>query len=397
MASERVPVSGSVLRWARTTSGYDIDGGARRLSVSPAMLARWEAEELVPTLVQLRNAAEHYGRPLGLFFLDAPPDEAPLPLADFRTSASREAAWSPALRAEVRRAVAQRDLARELAQLAPDALHLGAGGFPLPTGEAETAGAALRELLGFDEVDPRTWTKPYDALNAAVAAVERRGALVLQTRGVALEEMHGFSLTETPYPVIGLNGSDWPRPKLFTLLHECVHLALEEGGTCDLHQVAGPAGGTDAADVTERLRNRIAASAIMPADRVRALLSTTGRPASALGLDDLGTLGGTFGASSLAFLLRLVDLDLATWAMWRELKPRLDEAYRQARDAAKAKRVESPGGPDYDAVRARDLGHAFAATVLDAFAGRAISSADLVCHLGVRYDQVPQLEQAVRR
>lgn len=46
---------------------------------------------------------------------------------------------------------------------------------------------------------------------------------------------------------------------------------------------------------------------------------------------------------------------------------------------------------------AEELAHSFVATVVDAFAGRALSSSDLVHYLGVRYDQVPSLEQALRR
>lgn len=102
-------------------------------------------------------------------------------------------------------------------------------------------------------------------------------------------------------------------------------------------------------------------------------------------------------ASHSALLLRLIHLDLADWSRWRELKPQIDEAYRRAREQAKTLAAERPGGPNYYTVRARNLGHSFVASVLDAFAERAISSADLVHYLGVRYDQVPSLERPVRR
>ncbi len=51
--------------------------------------------------------------------------------------------------------------------------------------------------------------------------------------GVSPNEMRAFSLYYDVLPVIMVNGSDAPRGRLFSLLHEYVHLLLHTGGLCD--------------------------------------------------------------------------------------------------------------------------------------------------------------------
>ncbi|GAB7143730.1 hypothetical protein LRC484719_23200 [Mycobacterium riyadhense] len=69
-----------------------------------------------------------------------------------------------------------------------------------------------------------------------MSAIEASGVLVLATRGgkVAVDEMRGMCLYFEALPVIVLNGSDAPRPRLFSLLHEFVHVVLHTEGLCDV-------------------------------------------------------------------------------------------------------------------------------------------------------------------
>ena len=50
--------------------------------------------------------------------------------------------------------------------------------------------------------------------------------LVFQTDEVGLEEMRGTSVAHGPLPVIVLNNTDAPHGRLFTLLHEFIHILL---------------------------------------------------------------------------------------------------------------------------------------------------------------------------
>src|SRR5687767_9265608 len=73
-----VPVSASVLVWARQESGYAVERVAERLGVKPERLQEWERGERPPTLRQVEELARFYHRPLSLFFQPKPPALAPL-------------------------------------------------------------------------------------------------------------------------------------------------------------------------------------------------------------------------------------------------------------------------------------------------------------------------------
>jgi transcriptional regulator with XRE-family HTH domain len=67
-----------VLRWARESIGLVPVAAARKIGVPDGRVAEWEAGTAMPTIAQLRKAADVYKRPLGVFFL-------PEPLVDFDT------------------------------------------------------------------------------------------------------------------------------------------------------------------------------------------------------------------------------------------------------------------------------------------------------------------------
>jgi Zn-dependent peptidase ImmA (M78 family)/transcriptional regulator with XRE-family HTH domain len=394
-ASERIPVAPAVLKWARETAGLTVEQAAKGLQVNPDTVLQWESGSRPPTIKQLRNASKRYGRPLAVLLLPAPAKDFQA-LRDFRrTDASGDnAPWSPALRAEFRRALSQREVILEIADLSGGGQGLAPGLEPSTPGSAEELGAAIRTALSLDDVPPRVWGHPHEALNLAVDAVERLNILVIRTRGVPVSEMRGFSISEWPVPVIALNGKDWPRPRLFTLLHEVAHLTLNSGGVCDLHEHRGPAAQNDQ---VEHFCNQAAAAALLPADRVLAhpRVAPLERPHE-WPLSDLADLSKTFGASAEATLLRLVALEKATWDTYWARKAELEAEYSRAREAEKERQRESEGGPNYYTVKARDLGHAYVASVLDAFRSRVITSLDVADYLDVRYDQLGKLEGAVR-
>ena len=74
------------------------------------------------------------------------------------------------------------------------------------------------------------WANGWQAWRAWRAAAEAAGVLVFQFAKVTLEEARGLSLLEWPLPVVGINSKEAvPEAKVFTLLHELVHLMLACG------------------------------------------------------------------------------------------------------------------------------------------------------------------------
>ncbi len=393
--TERIPVAPSVLEWARRSAGYDRAAAAKKLGVSEARIDEWESGSSQPAIVQLRNMARHYKRPLAVMLLSAPPKDF-MPIHDFRRNVDGgQRVWSPALNAELKRVLSQREVMIELAQVSRAELVDSREKLSFDRSKpAEQVAAEIRSVLGMDQWSATVIADQAKVLRAAIDAVENLGILVAQTRDVSIGEMRAFSVSEWPYPLIVLNGSDWPRPRLFSLLHELCHLALNSGGLCDLHETRG-ASSTSGGDEIEHYCNSVAAAALMPASKILAdpLVRATVAGYS-WEISDLGELGRRFGASAESVLLRLISLGRASWALYWQRKPEMEEQYADARAREKERQQSASGGPNYYVIKARNLGRSYVMSVLDAFHSRAISSLDVSDYLEVRYDQVSKLEQA---
>ncbi|MFE7846141.1 helix-turn-helix domain-containing protein [Microbacterium sp. NPDC057407] len=375
-------VQPQVLEWARRTAGLSVEQAAKRIGVRADRIVEWEHGEVEPTIIQLRRAADAYDRPFAALFVEAPPrNEEIFDLPDFRRPSTAASGESTSLRRAILRARRQQDAIQEVIEegtetpfVSPDVVLFDDGASPAD------AGHVLREALGLNDVPSRVLLRPEDLLRHLVRVVERRGYLVIQVQNVSMDEMRGFSLGDGPAPVIALNGADWPRGKIYTLLHELVHVGRRHSGLCDLSR--------DAASPEERYCDEAAAAALMPAKAFARAAQGVDRTRYA----DLAGLAHGFGASAESGLLRLVDLKLATWDEYQEMKPVFREAYqkykRDEKDANADKDV-----PIYYQLKARDLGRPFIRTILRAHDDGAISARDVAQLLEVSYDKLGKLAE----
>ena len=173
--------------------------------------------------------AEVYHRPLAAFFLSTPTEETDS-VTDFRLlSGNHVKSWSPELHRSFRRVRMQREVAIELAELRAEE--------PRPIEqtlrldfEPDDAGDQVRAWLGVPSMSLFSTENLSPGFNAWIALIERKAVLVAQVQGIDLDEMRGLSISEQPFPMIVLNGKDAPAGKLFTLLHELIHVLLRAGG-----------------------------------------------------------------------------------------------------------------------------------------------------------------------
>ena len=109
-------VEPALLVWARASAGVEIEQAAKKAGVAPDRVLAWEEGRERPTIVQLRNLATAYKRPLAVFYLPEPPKDFQA-LRDFRRLPGQVAgSQSPELRFEIRRAHDRREIALELCQ-----------------------------------------------------------------------------------------------------------------------------------------------------------------------------------------------------------------------------------------------------------------------------------------
>lgn len=384
------PVAPSLLIWARESLGLSLDEAAQKQRIAPERLARWEAEEDVPTVAQLRKAAGVYRRPLAVFFLSEPPGDFHA-LRDFRRPRSNaQRGWSPELRLAVRRARDQQEAVGDLLDLL--------GGEPrqrpeLEVGslEAKPLAVTARRLLGVDVDTQFTWRDEYRALNGWILALEREvGALVLQAGGISPDEMRGFSIAHGGVPVIVLNATDAVRGRIFTAIHEFAHVLLNDAGLCDLQDRQRT---RREEDRIERLCNEVAGAVLMPADSLLAepalLADEEERPWTNA---EISALADKYKVSREALVRRLVSLGRASsdfyWAKRREYQP----GYGRGTLEREGFRVS------FQRRRVRDYGRGYVRLVLEAYHRGRINTLDAADYLGgVNVRHLPSFEQEAYR
>jgi Zn-dependent peptidase ImmA (M78 family)/DNA-binding XRE family transcriptional regulator len=358
----RANVNPRILVWGREHAGLSPEDAARKVGVSLEKLRAWEAGDARPTVRQARLLGKAYRRPSAFFYLYNPP-ESPPDLPDFRRLPDAQREMTPDLLYEVRRARFRRDIALEVFPILGEKIP----GFELEVSASETpevVGMLIRRYLALEEKEQFSWRGPYKALNAWTRAVESAGILVFQFSGVDVRLARGFSIADTP-----LNGADSPRARIFTLLHECCHLALGTGGLCDLHENHG-------SESIETYCNAAAAESLVPSSLLlqqREVADNLGEPFWPNSV--LNTLANRFSVSREVILRRFLHLGKTTPAIYREKREEFEEEYKRLRE-------RGGGFIKYPKKVVRDNGHAFTSLLLDAYQQQAITAIDLSRYLG---------------
>ncbi len=381
-------VEPSVLRWARESIGLVPVAAARKIGVPDGRVAEWEAGTAAPSIAQLRKVADVYKRPLGVFFLPEPPVDFDT-MRDFRRHVgARASEWSPDLHGEYRRALTQRESALELAEIddapPPTTWRLTA----LPTNDEALASVARDMLLSQSPLGlPGGGGTKYEHLNAWVAALEEAGVLVLATSGgkVLTTEMRAFSLYFDILPVIMVNGSDAARGRLFSLLHEFVHLLLHTGGLCDT--VTDTRATTPDRQLEARC-NSIAAAMLMPRDAVLSNPEVAARKDAPQlwNYQALRDAAAPFGVSAEAFARRLLTLGRIDQDFYQAQRAELLAAYDQEES-------QTSSGGNWYRNTARDLGKGFVRRIADAHRRRVIDSYTAASFLNVKVGQIARLAE----
>ncbi len=386
-----VSVKRELLQWARATAGFTLDEAARKIGVKPERLAAWEAGDRAPTASQLRTAANVYKRPLGAFFLPAPPEE-PQPPHDFRRLYGDEPPPpSPQLLLELRRARRRRTVAVQLY----DDLALRAEPFPVRAdvdADPDAVAERLRAWLRVRLPDQIRWRRAEVARDQWVAALESRDVLVFQASGVQPAEMRGFSLGERTLPVIALNAKDVRPAQVFTLLHELVHLTLDEGGLCDPERVRS--GGQSLEERVEVFCNRVAGAVLVPPGALldQPELAAANRPIE-WPEEVIRELASRFAVSREVILRRLLILGRTTEAFYQRKRAEYIEEYK-ARAAAEEEEESRGFAPFYRLV-VRNNGRRYTQLVLEALKREQITPADVSDYLGVRLKHLENIAGAI--
>jgi Zn-dependent peptidase ImmA (M78 family) len=257
-----------------------------------------------------------------------------------------------------------------------------------PDAVAERVRDWLRIRLG----DQMRWRRVEEARDQWVAALESRDVLVFQTSGVEPGEMRGFSLGERVLPVIALNAKDSKPAQVFTLLHELVHLTLDQGGLCDPERVRSRGQTPD--ERVEVFCNRVAGAVLVPARALldQAEVAAVHRPAE-WEEETIRQLAARFAVSREVVLRRLLILERTTEAFYQRKRAEYLDEYN-ARAAAEAEE-ETGGFAPFFRLVVRNNGRRYTQLVLEALKREQITAADVSDYLGVRLKHLENIAGAI--
>lgn len=352
---------------------------AQKAAIKVDQLSDWEAGISRPSIPQLRKLATIYRRPLAAFYLSEPPMRFDV-MHDFRRLSSDDASYenSPKLAYEVRRAFDRREWALELL-LGLDETSPRFTATARLGENVEQVATRLRDSIAVTVERQAAWRFDYDAFKHWRGLLEQAGILTLQATGIQLNEARGFSISMNPLPVVVVNNKDALRGRIFTLLHEVVHIMLSDGGICDLH---------DADE--EAFCNQVAGAALFPKE---ALLSSKtvrqhkkGEPAWT---DyELQELSRQFGGSREAALVRLLTLKLTTQAFYDRMKREFLKIYREQQE----KRQEREGFAPPHVIAISSAGPLFTSLVVENFNKERITASDVSDYLQIRVKHLKDLQ-----
>ena len=359
-------ITPEVLKWARKRRiRLSIEYAAEKLDVKPARLEAWEVGTDQPTFAQLKKIAKLYKTHISVFYLPEPPTDFKLLTDHRRFPKARKPDEEQAYRlnANILEAYERREALigfyELLEEAAPEVtLELNESDAP------EYAAQEIRDFLQFNTGLLQQCNDDRSAFKFWRQIVEARGILVCQTSvnshlSLELDTARGFCIAQKPLPVIVVNPKDSPYGRIFTIVHELVHIALGKS----VIQNTRFRGHPDLAP-TEVFCNEVAAEVLVPTDE---LLERVNRHTLET---DLSQTSKHFRVSPEVIMRRLLTLRYVSLKDYQAYRNDLLEKYK---DSA----APTGGGAPYHNRLLNVAGEHFARTAFTAYYKQKITLADL--------------------
>lgn len=264
---------------------------------------KWLEGKDYPTYNQLVELSKIFNIPFGYFFLEKLPQRK-YPIPHYRTNQNGDFNPSSELLDTIL-------FAQKIQEWAKDIL-LEWGQEKLPfCGKYKdnyTIEGVIEELKRIFEIENNwasrksTWT---EALNYLIEKAEEKGIIVLRNgivgnnthRKLNINEFRGFVLYEEIAPVIFINNNDSISAKIFTLIHEIVHILIGQSASFDLRNLQS------ANNEIEQFCDKCTAEFLVPAEGIINIYTQK---------TDLEELARYFKVSQIVILRRLLDTSLIT-------------------------------------------------------------------------------------
>ncbi|MCF3973926.1 ImmA/IrrE family metallo-endopeptidase [Paracoccus salsus] len=390
-----IAVNPEILVWAREAAGFSLDEAAAKLTLSSSAkstaadkLAALESGEKAPTRNQLNDMANVYRRPLLTFYMAGPPRKAGRG-HDFRQSPdARTRRENAMLDTLLRDVLVRQQMVRELLEDEEEAMPLPfVGSIAMRQGVAHAVDA-LSTLLGFNTLAPRKGS-PEALFKRLREAAEGVGifVLVLGDLGsyhhtIPASVFRGFAIADPVAPFVVINSKDARAARVFTLVHELVHILLGQTGVSGTVSTATPT--TEDARI-ERFCNDVAGEFLLPQNAYRhdvAAFGVNDLEAARLAVEQIATRWSVSEPMVAYRLNREGDLSAGVYEALRA------EFYTRWLATLKRERDRSSSGPHPRVVKQFSLGDALVSLVHRTLRGNTLSHTKAASLLGAQPNAV---------
>ena len=374
-AAVRVEVKKEIYKWAINESQRDYHD----ISKAFKNIDDWINQHKKPTFRQLQDLSKFLGVPFGYMFLKRAPEKNVIQ-ADYRTLSNKKPNMSKNLIDTITDMSAKQNWVSEYRKTNGWNMIIGDSYENLHTKEfAKKA----KSFLTLDEKWFEQQKNTAEAFKYLRNMFEENGILVMQNgivklntnRKLSLDEFRGFFLYDEYAPLIFLNSNDSYAGKIFTLIHELIHLLLKKDDifeNIDLH----------ATDDDERYINQITAEFLMPEALILEYWNTNKQ-----NIEQIEEISSLFKVSRHALSIRLYELKLIN----RKLKEEIEEITEN--DIRNFKSQKGGGGNFWTSYKSR-FSHNFIEAVVNGTESGDISYTRAFNLLNIkanRYDNVKEL------
>lgn len=363
----RALVTPEVLTWARNLDSITLGEASKRLNVKEDKIDEWENGLSLPTLRQAKTLARLYRVPFVYFYLpDVPQKTKRIDKIDYRTfgnigerfEMSRELRWT------LRDIEERRDTMLSLYEANGQEIQQFTLKMDFKTTHQDIADA-VRDLLNITYEKQVRFRKPEKFLSYCISKLEQMDFLIFQASKIDPKEMRGLSLAYDVFPIITLNRKDEPSARLFTLIHELIHIITNTSGICNAIS-EDPISDND----IELMCNDIAGKVLVPQEEFKNHNGISQIKNN--GFDDIyvSSIARDFAVSKEVILHHLWDMNVITRRMYFETLKRYSDEYQ----AYKLKQKKGFLPPALD--KGTQVGKLYARTVLNSYYENKISVRD---------------------
>ncbi|MHB1461189.1 MAG: ImmA/IrrE family metallo-endopeptidase [Armatimonadota bacterium] len=385
----KATINRHMLVWARIEARFKtVEDAANEIkSYSSEQITAWESGEILPSIAQAKALAKFYDIPFAAFYRPSLPEHTTELYSDRRSLyKSSVPEISHKLWTEINRLKLNREIAIDAGPYAHEDFP-SIPQMPLDS-SIITIASTIREFIQLDSPFKSANDYKGNPFNYMRRLVEDCGIMVGQITGVALEEMKGISICYDTMPIIGINNSDWPNSKTFTLLHELAHVFRRSSAICSIDL-------EDSTDDEEIICDAIAAEALAPSDQVRMIANDVLSRYMDINTNVLGIIAAKFGISDVTALRRLYAIGMIDKDSYRSLYDDCRMSFARFSDSKSidkpAKELRIPWSTTYLSKN----GHLFPRIMLEAYHDGEMTFGVLCQDMNAQSRQIPNIEKAV--